>query len=75
MPKDLGQIESTRLECEECSAEIVVTTLYKPRFRDLSPLCPYCHFPMTTEQTVEELRQSLEQMTAQLEARVKEDAA
>ena len=72
---DLGKVESHKYECEECGAEIIITTLYKPPFRDLSPLCPFCHFPMTKEQTVEELRQSLEQMTAQLEARVKEEAA
>ncbi|QXE86003.1 hypothetical protein KP003_16810 [Geomonas nitrogeniifigens] len=49
MPKDLGEIKSIKADCEECGAEIVIVTLYKPGFRDLSPLCPYCHFPMTRD--------------------------
>lgn len=41
------KIKSLKADCEECGAEVVFTPLYSPPFREMSPTCPFCHFPLT----------------------------
>lgn len=49
MSQEQQECKSLKLNCEECGAEVVITTLFAPPFRDPSPTCPYCHFPLTSE--------------------------
>ena len=47
---------SVKCDCGECSAEFIITALYAPAFRDFSPLCPFCHHPLTRESKEETVK-------------------
>lgn len=68
-------IKSLSATCEECGAEVVFTPIYSPPFRELSPCCPFCQFPMTKEQSAEEMLKARQEVTARLIKIYEENAA
>lgn len=66
MQQQSKEIKGVKAGCEECGAEVLITYLYSPAFRDPSPLCPFCQFPLTRVGDSEELVKQLAQVTGQL---------
>lgn len=59
-------VKSLLATCEECGAEVIITPIYSPPFRDMAPCCPFCQFPMTKEQSAEEMLKARAEVTARL---------
>lgn len=36
------KINSVKLDCSECGAEVIYSIIYAPGFKDFDPKCPFC---------------------------------
>lgn len=71
-------LKSYRYCCEECSGEVVLIPTSSPRFYDLAPVCPWCGFPLThddTEAAITQLEQHIGKLKQRLQAELDADLA